>query len=114
MRDAIDLLERAFAREAAGGTVVSRKYVTDFESGSMRIPFPVDETSGYAALKAYHDVHGRTRHVVTLYSLKNGEVLAFLNGQLITDLRTSACSGVIARKVPLPGPVSLGIIGSGN
>ena len=52
--------------------------------------------------------------MVTLYSLKNDEVLAFLNGQLITDLRTSACSGVIARKVPLPGPVSLGIIGSGN
>lgn len=114
MREVIDLLERAFAREAAGGTVVSPKYVTDFESGSMRILFAADETAGYAAMKAYHGVHGKTRYVVTLYSLKNGEVLAFLDGQLITDLRTGACSGVIARKVPLPGPVSLGIIGSGN
>lgn len=115
MPDVIDLLERAFARESAGGTVVSPKFVTDFASGSMRILFAADEQSGYAAMKAYHGIKGvGTRYVVTLYRLKDGEVLALLDGQLITDLRTGACSGVIARKVPIPGPVSLGIIGSGN
>lgn len=118
MRDVIDLLEPAFAREAtapAGAAVVSPKFVTDFANGSMRILFAADAQAGYAAMKAYHSVKGAgARYVVTLYSLKDGEVLAFLDGQLITDLRTGACSGVIARKVPIPGPVSLGIVGSGN
>src|SRR5688572_19130158 len=115
MRDAIDLLERAFANEAAGATVVSPKYVTDFHSGAMRILFATDEKAGYAAMKAYHSVKGvGTRYVVSLYSLKTGELLALLDGQLITDLRTGACSGVIARRVHIDGPLSVGVIGSGN
>ena len=71
MRDVIDLLESGFAREAAGGAVVFPKYVTDFESGAMRILFATDETAVYAAMKAYHRAHGRTRYMVTPYSLKN-------------------------------------------
>ena len=115
MSEAIDLLERAFAHEAAGATVVSPKFVTDFPGGAMRILFATDEKAGYAAMKAYHSVKGHgTRYVVSLYSLKDGALLALLDGQLITDLRTGACSGVIARKVPIAGPVAAGVIGSGN
>ena len=115
MQEAIDLLERAFAHESAGATVVSPKFVTDFPSGSMRILFATDEQAGYAAMKAYHNVKGAgARYVVSLYSLKDGELLAWLDGQIITDLRTGACSGVMARKVPIAGPVTAGVIGSGN
>jgi ornithine cyclodeaminase/alanine dehydrogenase-like protein (mu-crystallin family) len=115
IQEAIDLLERAFARESAGATVVSPKFVTDFQSGSMRILFAADEQAGYAAMKAFHNVKGAgARYVVSLYGLKDGELLAWLDGQIITDLRTGACSGVIARKVPIRGSVSVGVIGSGN
>lgn len=115
MCDAIDLLERAFAHEAAGATVVSPKFVTDFRIGAMRMLFATDEQAGYAAIKAYHSIRGMgARYVVSLYSLKHGELLALLDGQLITDLRTGACSGVIARKVSIGGPVTVGVIGSGN
>jgi ornithine cyclodeaminase/alanine dehydrogenase-like protein (mu-crystallin family) len=115
MREAIDLLERAFAREAGGRTSVSPKFNTDFEAGSMRILFASDPQSGYAAMKSYHTIQGAgTRYVVSLYRLKDGELLALLDGQLITDLRTGACSGVIARKVPISGPVTVGVIGSGH
>ena len=115
MQEAIELLERAFARESAGATVVSPKFVTDFPSGAMRILFAADEQAGYAALKAYHNVRGAgARYVVSLFGLKDGELLAWLDGQIITDLRTGACSGVIARKVPIRGSVSVGVVGSGN
>lgn len=115
MRDAIDLLEEAFFHEAAGKTLVSPKYVTEFDGGSMRILFAADYQAGYFATKAYHSIRGvGARYVVSLYRLKDGELLVLLDGQLITDLRTGAASGVIARKVPLSGPVSLGMIGSGN
>jgi len=54
------------------------------------------------------------RYVVSLYRLKDGELLALLDGRHITDLRTGAASGVIARKVAIPGPVTVGLIGSGH
>ena len=115
MRDAIDLLETALAHETAGHTTVSPKFVTEFAGGAMRMLFAVDRESGYCASKAYHSIEGAgTRYVVTLYRLSDGEMLAVMDGQLITDLRTGAVSGVAARKVPVAGPVSVGVIGSGH
>jgi ornithine cyclodeaminase/alanine dehydrogenase-like protein (mu-crystallin family) len=115
MRDAIDLLEAALAHEAAGKTIVSSKFNTDFGTGSMRILFAADHEAGYGATKAYHTIQGvGTRYVVSLYRLKDGELLALIDGRLITDLRTGAASGVIARKVDVPGAVGIGLIGSGH
>lgn len=115
MHDVVDLLEQALSHEAAGKTVVSPKFVTDFEGGAMRMLFAADYQAGYLATKAYHSIRGvGARYVVTLYRMKDGELLALLDGQLITDLRTGGASGVIARKVQVSGPVSVGVIGSGN
>ena len=115
MRDAIDLLEQTLTHEAAGHTFVSPKIVTDFKGGAMRMLIAADYQAGYLATKAYHSIEGAgVRYVVTLYSLRDGELLALLDGRLITDLRTGAASGVIARKVPVSGPIAVGVIGSGN
>ena len=58
MAEAITLLERAFANEAAGQVKMSPKFVTDFTGGSMRILFAADGGSGYCAIKAYHNIQG--------------------------------------------------------
>ena len=115
MRDVVDLLEQALSHEAAGKTVVSPKFITDFEGGAMRMLVAADHQAGYLATKAYHSVRSTgARYVVTLYRLQDGEMLALLDGKLITDLRTGGASGVIARKVQVSGPVTVGVIGSGN
>jgi alanine dehydrogenase len=115
MSEAIDLLERTIAHEEAGRTSVSPKFVTEFENGVMRVLFAADGEAGYCAMKAYHNVKNvGTRYVVMLYDMNDGELLAILDGRLITDLRTGAASGVIARKVPIPGPLAVGVLGSGN
>jgi alanine dehydrogenase len=115
MREAIDLLEKTLAHEAHGSTSVSPKFTTEFEGGAMRVLFAADSDAGYCAMKAYHSIDGvGTRYVVLLYSLKDGKLLALIDGRLITDLRTGAASGVAARKVPLTAPVTVGLIGSGN
>lgn len=115
MHEAIDLLERTIAHEEAGRTSVSPKFITEFENGVMRVLFAADAVSGYCAMKAYHNIkNAGTRYVVMLYSMGDGELLAMLDGRVITDLRTGAASGVIARKVHLTGPVHAGILGSGN
>lgn len=115
MREAIDLLERTLAHDAAGRTSASPKYVTEFPGGAMRILVAADAEAGYLATKAYHSIQGTgTRYLVLLYRLQDGELLAILDGRVITDLRTGAASGVIARRVPVAAPVTLGLLGSGN
>jgi alanine dehydrogenase len=115
MDEAISLLEQALGHEAAGGTAVSPKFITDIGVGAMRVLVAADARAGYFAMKAYHTLEGiGTRYVVSLYRLSDGELVALLDGQLITDMRTGAASGVAARRVAIKGPVSVGVIGSGN
>ncbi len=115
MRNAIDLLEEMSRHEAAGKTFISPRLNTAFEGGWMRMMFGADYQAGYAATKAYHLVEGAgVRYVVSLYRLQDGELVAVMDGRLITDLRTGAASGVVARKVPVNGPVSVGLIGAGH
>ena len=115
MRDAIDLLEEMSRHEAQGQTFISPRLNTTFDGGWMRMMFGADYQSGYASTKAYHLVEGvGVRYVVSLYRLKDGELLAVMDGRLITDLRTGGASGVVARKVAIDGPVSVGLIGSGH
>lgn len=115
MRDAIDLLEGMSRREAAGRTFISPRLNSAFEGGWMRMMFGVDPEAGYCATKVYHLIEGAgVRYVVSLYRLTDGALLAVMDGRLITDLRTGAASGVVARKVPLHGPVHVGLLGSGH
>jgi alanine dehydrogenase len=114
-REAIDLLEGMSEHEAAGKTFVSPRLNTAFEGGWMRMMFAADYASGFGATKAFHMIQGAgVRYVVSLYRLSDGELLAILDGRLITDLRTGAASGVVARKVKIDGPVSVGLIGAGH
>lgn len=115
MREAIDLLEEALLHEGMGRTFVSPKLITEFEGGSIRVLVAADYQAGFFATKAYHNIQGvGVRYVVSLYRLSDGELLALLDGQIITDMRTGAASGVVARRTKVDGPVSVGMIGSGH
>jgi ornithine cyclodeaminase/alanine dehydrogenase-like protein (mu-crystallin family) len=115
MRDAIVLLEAMSRHEAAGKTFVSPRLNTSYEGGWMRMMFAADYAAGHAATKVFHLCEGQgVRYVVSLYRLADGELLAVLDGRLITDLRTGAASGVLARRVAIDGPVTVGLVGSGH
>jgi ornithine cyclodeaminase/alanine dehydrogenase len=111
----IDLLEDISRHEALGETYASSKFNSEFRGGSMRILFAADYASGYGATKAYHTIDGvGTRYLVSLIDIKSGALLAVVDGRPITDFRTGAASGVIARRVSLERPVTVGIVGSGH
>lgn len=115
MREAIDLLEWMGRHEAAGRTIISPRLTTQFEGGWMRMMFAADYQSGYAATKAFHMIEGvGVRYVTSLYRLADGELLAVFDGRLMTDLRTGAASGVVARRVYVGEPVTVALIGSGH
>ena len=115
MREAIDLLEAMSQHEAAGKTFVSPRLNSSFEGGWMRMMFAADYAAGFATSKAFHMIDGvGERYVVSLYRLGDGELLAVLDGRLITDLRTGAASGVVARKLPIDRAITVGLIGAGH
>lgn len=113
---AIDYLEIGLAHEAAGRTDVSHKFNHDFDKGNMRILFAVDYAAGYGATKAYHTIDGiGSRYLVSLIDLTDGRLLAIVDGRQITDMRTGAASGVVARKMALAGDGKVvAVIGSGH
>jgi alanine dehydrogenase len=114
-RECIDLLEAMCRHEADGQTFVSPKFNTDFRGGNMRILFAADGVAGYGATKAYHTIEKvGTRYLVSLIDLRSGSLLALVDGRQITDFRTGAASGVVARRVPFNRAVTVGIIGSGH
>lgn len=115
MREAIDLLEAMSQHEAAEKTFISPRLNSAFDGGWMRMMFAADYVAGYAATKVFHMIDDvGVRYVVSLYRLADGELLAVLDGRLITDLRTGAASGVIARKLKIEGPITVGLIGAGH
>jgi alanine dehydrogenase len=115
MSDAIDLLDESSRHEAAGRTFISPRLNSVFDGGWMRMMFAADYEAGYAATKAFHMIQGAgVRYVVSLYRLADGALLALLDGRLITDLRTGAASGVVARRLKIDGPVSVGLVGAGH
>ena len=115
MRDAIDLLEQVSRHEAEGRTFISPRLNSIFDGGWMRMMFAADYAAGFAATKTFHMIQGAgVRYVVSLYRLADGALLALLDGRLITDLRTGAASGVVARKLAIDGPVSVGLVGAGH
>jgi ornithine cyclodeaminase/alanine dehydrogenase-like protein (mu-crystallin family) len=115
MRDAVDLIETMSRHEAAGRTLIAPRQTVPIEGGWMRLMFAADYESGYAATKAFHMVRGvGVRYVISLYRVRDGELLAVLDGRLITDRRTGAASGLAARCLKLPSSVTAGIVGSGH
>jgi len=115
MGDAIDMLETMSRHEAQGRTRIAPRQTVPIEGGWMRLMFAADYESGYMATKAFHMVRGvGVRYVVSLYRVKDGELLAVLDGRLVTDMRTGAASGVAARCLKLPSSVSVGLLGSGH
>jgi len=102
MAEAIDLLERAFAHEAAGQVQMSPKFVTDFSGGWMRILFAADSGAGYCAIKAYHNIKGAgVRYVVSLYRLKDGALTQELAQRL---RRITKTYGRLRNGEPRPAP----------
>lgn len=115
MGEAVAWLERMSRHEAAGRAFVSPRLNAEFEGGWMRMMFAADYEEGYAATKVFHMTRGvGVRYVVSLYRLADGELLAVLDGRMITDFRTGAASGLAARYLRLPSSVTVGLLGSGH
>jgi ornithine cyclodeaminase/alanine dehydrogenase len=56
----------------------------------------------------------RLTYLITLFDKDNGDLVAMLDGHAITALRTAATSAAAADRLAPPGPLRMGVLGSGT
>jgi alanine dehydrogenase len=81
--------------------------------GWLRIGPVSLEKSGWAGFKAMNLVPGAgVRYQVHLYRAATGELVAIMDAQHLTTLRTGATSVVATRRLARPGPCIVALLGS--
>jgi alanine dehydrogenase len=111
--DALEAVEGAFRRMAAGEVDNRPRYRHQFEGGAFAVMSAVDSELGYAGLKSYVSTAHGTRFVVVLYDSSTSEVAAVIEADKLGQLRTGAASGVAAKYLARDGATTLGILGCG-
>ena len=106
-------VEASFRRLAAGAVENVPRRRVRLENGAFALMAAVDSELGYAGLKSYTVVEGRTAFVVCLFELAHGRLEAVIEADALGQRRTGAASGVAARYLARPGARSLGVIGCG-
>ena len=114
MNDAIEAMESAFAEEGSGAVLLPPRINMKAGRGWLRIGPVALEGSGWMGFKAMNLVPGLgLRYQVHLYRIESGELLAIMDAQHLTTLRTGATSAVATRRLAIGGPCVVALLGSG-
>lgn len=114
MADAVAAMEGAFSEEGAGAVLLPPRINMKAGRGWLRLGPVALEKSGWMGFKAMNLVPGAgVRYQVHLYRIDSGELLAMMDAQHLTTLRTGATSAVATRRLANPGPAIVALLGSG-
>jgi alanine dehydrogenase len=114
MGDAIHAMEGAFMEEATGGVLLPPRTNMKAGKGWLRVGPVVMEKSGWMGFKAMNLTPGHgVRYQVHLYAVDTGELIAVMDAQHLTTLRTGATSAVATRLLAKPGACDVAVLGSG-
>jgi ornithine cyclodeaminase/alanine dehydrogenase-like protein (mu-crystallin family) len=111
--EAVPIVEECFRRLAAGAIEnVPRRRVA-LDGGALATMAAVDRELGFAGVKSYVSVAGRSAFTVCLYGLERGDLVAVIEADALGQRRTGAASGVAAKHLARSGARTLGVIGCG-
>jgi alanine dehydrogenase len=114
MADAIAAMEDAFREEGEGGVLLPPRINMRAGKGWLRVGPVSLETSGWMGFKAMNLAPGHgMRYQVHLYRASSGELVAIMDAQHLTTLRTGATSAVATKRLARSGPAAVALLGSG-
>jgi alanine dehydrogenase len=125
MDECIDAMESCLLEQANGAVVSPPRTTLSLGIGSsrynpkqpgfMRLMPGSLPGAGYIGVKVYVDTSPdfSDKTVLLLYSGR-GELLAIINADLLSDIRTGAMGGVAAKHLSREGSSTLGLFGSGR
>jgi alanine dehydrogenase len=111
--EAVEAIEACFRRMAAGSVENRPRYRLGLEGGALAVMAAADLELGFAGAKVYTGFRDDARFVVLLFRADSPELVAVLEADKLSQLRTGAASGVAAKHLAKSGARSLGIIGCG-
>ncbi len=109
--DAIEAVEDAFRRLAAGEIENVPRYRVSLDGGALAVMSAVDRGRGLACVKTYAAREEGASFVVVLFA--GAETRAVIEADRLGQLRTGAASAVAARYLARPDARTLGVIGCG-
>src|SRR6266567_2716596 len=112
MADAIVAMEEAFREEGEGAVLLPPRTNMKAGKGWLRVGPVSLEKSGWMGFKAMNLAPGHgVRYQVHLYRADSGELLAIMDAQHLTTLRTGATSAT--KRLARSGPAAVALLGSG-
>jgi ornithine cyclodeaminase/alanine dehydrogenase len=114
MADAIAAMEAAFLEEGEGRALAPPRINMKAGAGWLRVGPVALDRSGWMGFKAMNLAPGRgVRYQVHLYRIETGELLAIMDAQHLTTLRTGATSVVATRRLAPQRKMQAALLGSG-
>jgi ornithine cyclodeaminase/alanine dehydrogenase-like protein (mu-crystallin family) len=114
MHDAIAAVEEVMRRKANGQAIVQSRHRLELpDKGFLHYMAGADVTAGIVGMKLYTSVRGALRFLVPLYRSATGELLALVEAEHLSMIRTGAASGVATRYMSRENAQTLAVIGSG-
>jgi alanine dehydrogenase len=102
----------AVAAERDGDVALPPRLDLDLPQGFLRVmPAALGDVMGLKVMTLVRGVGNR--YLILLYSQATGELVAVLDADEVTRLRTAATTAVAAELLARDGPTRLGIVGSG-
>jgi alanine dehydrogenase len=111
--EAVPIVEECFRRLAAGAVENVPRRRLALDEGALALMAAADRELGFAGVKSYVTVGGRSAFAVCLYGLERGDLVAVLEADALGQRRTGAASGVAAKHLARSGATTLGVIGCG-
>ena len=114
MTGAIAAMEAGFLEEGEGFAKLPQRINMKAGKGWLRVGPVALERSGWMGFKAMNLAAGRgVRYQVHLYEIESGALLAIMDAQHLTTLRTGATSAVATKRLARPGLADVALLGSG-
>ncbi|HLB18297.1 MAG TPA: ornithine cyclodeaminase family protein [Gaiellaceae bacterium] len=112
--DAVEAVEAAFVRMAAGAVEIAPRRRLRRAEGRLADMAASDLELGYAGVKTYAGFAEGAAFVVALFAADRPELVALIEVDRLGRLRTGAASAVAAKYLAREGATSLGVIGCGD
>jgi alanine dehydrogenase len=109
----ISAIERGLEEEAAGRLAMPSRMNIPMTHGILRVMPVAMNGSGLFGFKVFHTSKTGARYIVAVYEQEGGELLALVDGDYLTAVRTGATAGVAAKHLAREGSSVVGVIGSG-
>src|SRR5215469_5755427 len=94
----VEAVEEISRKQASGEVELHARRRFEFSSGRFfHYMAAADHSANRLATKQYTYVNGKLKFVVSLYSMENGELLALIEGDKLSQMRTGAASGAATK-----------------